>query len=70
MTGYIQWPTEQEFQPGDVVLNGGMFWRLGKDERFRILEDDHFMPICSGCGQPMQPFFLKVHQRECEGGAR
>ena len=70
MTGYIPVSdSEQEFKPGDVALNAGMFWRLD-DGGWRIIGDNEYLPICSGCGQPKQPQILKAHQRECNGQER
>ena len=68
MTGYIQWPPEQEFKPGDVVMNGGMFWQMDDAGEWHIIDDSENLPICDGCGQPQQPDVLGPHQHECEGG--
>ena len=67
MTGYIKWPDSQEFKPQDVVLNGGLFWRLDDDWQFRIIDDSEYLPVCSECGQSKQPNVLQAHQRTCEG---
>ena len=68
MTGYIQWPVSQAFGPQDVVLNGGLLWRLDAAGTWRIIDDSEFLPVCDRCGQAMQPTVIKVHQRECKGG--
>ena len=71
MTGYIQWHPEQEFKPQDVVLNEGFFWRMDDAGAWRIIGDSEFLPICAGCGEPLQPpGFLMAHQRGCEGRGR
>ena len=69
MTGYIQWPTSQEFKPQDVVLNGGLFWRMDDAGDWRIIDESDLLPICDGCGWRQQPFAFKAHQRECKRGA-
>ena len=37
MTGYVQWAASQEFRVGDVVLNGGLLWRLVAAGQWRII---------------------------------
>ena len=48
MSGYIQWPAEHKFKPGDLMLNGGLFWTVDGDGNFRILDDNGLLPICGG----------------------
>ena len=67
MTGYIQWPDLQKFKPRDVVLNGGLWWRMDDAGGWHISDDSECLPICGGCGQPMQPNVLKAHQKLCVG---
>ena len=67
MTGFLQWPAEQKFKQGDLMLNGGLFWTVDGDGNFHILDDNDYLAICGGCGQPTQPNVLKAHQRMCEG---
>ena len=43
VTGYIQWPASRKFKPQDVVLNGGLFWRLDDDGQWRIIDDRLFL---------------------------
>ena len=57
MTGYIQWPALREFKPQDVVLNGGLFWRLDGAGKWRIVDKTELLP-----GQAKQP--------KVEGGTR
>ena len=68
MTGYVQWAPSQEFKPQDVVLNGGLLWRLDDAGAWRIMDDSELLPVCGECGEPQQPYALKAHQRQCEGG--
>ena len=39
MTGYVQWRPSREFKVGDVVLSGGLLWRLEAAGQWRIIDD-------------------------------
>ena len=81
MSGYIQWPDGHEFKPGDLMLNGGLFWTVDGDGNFRILDDNGLQAVLRGdmnhicnintypdcCYPDAQPGALNVHQPQCEG---
>ena len=67
MTGYVQWAPSQEFKPQDVVLNGGLLWRMDDAGVWRIIDAVGFQPVHGNCtGKGSQRGTTTQGQGACE----